>query len=93
MALADLHQAANTAEQRTIATEVIQQFIEEHGLRDGQPGADVRVDTMRRHLDDAARQLLDEQRAIALAPHPTVALAQAVLTGDQFPGVRIPAEQ
>src|SRR5262249_5235609 len=60
-ALARMHDGTTGAQRAAVEREM-QQFIEEHGLREGLPGADKRAPLAGARLSEPARQLLDQHR-------------------------------
>ncbi len=60
-ALARLHADTPAADRPALEHE-LNQFIEEHGLREGVAGSDTRTDLLKSRLSEPARDLLDQQR-------------------------------
>src|SRR5262249_48172486 len=86
-ALTRLHDGTTGAQRAAVEREV-QQFIEEHGLREGLPGADRRAPLAASRLSEPARQLLEQHRVWWRDTDPVVAGPRTLLPGDTFAGVK-----
>ncbi|MBO0868331.1 MAG: aminoglycoside phosphotransferase family protein, partial [Micromonosporaceae bacterium] len=87
-ALTRLHEGS-TGSQRAAVEHEVQRFIEEHGLREGLPGADRRAPLAGGRLSAPARDLLDQHRVWWRDSDPVVAGTRTLLSGKTFAGAKV----
>ncbi len=88
-AMARLRDRANSQREHSLLDKQIAQFIDEHGLRDGVPGADRRAGRFGEQLSDPARAILDGHRDVEHATDRARALARKLFESGHRGGATI----
>ncbi len=88
-AMARLRDRANSQREHSLLDKQIAKFIDEHGLRDGVPGADRRAGRFGEQLSDPARAILDGHRDVEHATDRARALARKLFESGHRGGARI----